>query len=103
MVFSIATKIQDSIQNSSTQMHKFNWKLLRNSFQDKRHFRFPPKFNMGTEIWGNLTFYCVNNPIQWTIANPVGLDWPAKCQKKTSCVSTRRPFPVPSTVHTDFF
>ena len=30
-------------------------------------------------------------PIQWTIANPVGADRPAKRQKKTSSVSTGRP------------
>ena len=36
-------------------------------------------------------------PIQWTIANPVGADRPAKRQKKTSCVSTG--WPVRSTVH----
>ena len=28
--------------------------------------------------------------IQWTIAYPVGVDRPAKRQKKTSCVSTGR-------------
>ena len=33
-------------------------------------------------------------PIQWTIANPVGADRPAKRQKKTSCVSTGWPVPV---------
>ena len=36
-------------------------------------------------------------PIQWTIANPVGSDRPAKRQKKASCVSTG--WPVRSTVH----
>ena len=36
-------------------------------------------------------------PIQWTIANPVGADRPAKRQKKTSCVSTG--WPVHNTVH----
>ena len=29
-------------------------------------------------------FYCVNNPIQWTNAIPVGADRPAKRQKKMS-------------------
>ena len=33
-------------------------------------------------------------PMQWTIANPVGADRPAKRQKKTSCVSTGQPVPV---------
>ena len=44
--------------------------------------------------WGkfNQPFYCVNsiNPIQWTIANLVGADRPAKRLKKLSCVSTSR-------------
>ena len=40
-------------------------------------------------------FIALIHPIQWTIANPVGADQPAKRQKKTSCVSTGRP--VPST------
>ena len=41
--------------------------------------------------------FCVNIfivlilTIQWTIANPVGADWPAKRQKKTSCVSLAGP------------
>ena len=33
-------------------------------------------------------------PIQWTIANPVDADRPAKRQKKMSCVSTGWPVPV---------
>ena len=40
-------------------------------------------------------FIALIHPIQWTIANPVGADWPAKRQKKASCVSTG--WPVPST------
>ena len=39
-------------------------------------------------------FIALIHPIQWTIANPVGTDQPAKHQKKTSCVSTGRPVPV---------
>ena len=39
-------------------------------------------------------FIALIHPIQWTIANPVGADRPAKRQKKTSCVSTSRPVPV---------
>ena len=35
-------------------------------------------------------FIALIHPIQWTIAYPVGADWPAKRQKKTSCVSTGR-------------
>ena len=42
-------------------------------------------------------FIALIHPIQWTIANPVGADRPAKRQKKTSCVSTG--WPVRSTVH----
>ena len=33
-------------------------------------------------------FIALIHPIQWTIANPVSADQPAKCQKKTPCVST---------------
>ena len=40
------------------------------------------------------TFTALIHPIQWTIANPVGADRPAKHQKKTSCVSTGWPVPV---------
>ena len=40
-------------------------------------------------------FIALIQPIQWTIAYPVGADRPAKRQKKTSCVSTGRS--VPST------
>ena len=36
----------------------------------------------------NFNFIALIHPIQWTIANPVGADRPAKRQKKTSCVST---------------
>ena len=39
-------------------------------------------------------FIALIHPIQWTIANPVGADRPAKRQKKTSCVSTGWPVPV---------
>ena len=39
-------------------------------------------------------FIALIHPIQWTIANPVGADQPAKCQKKTSCVSTGWPVSV---------
>ena len=48
-------------------------------------------------IWKKNIFIALIHPIQWTIANPVGADRPAKRQKKMSCVSTGRP--VPSTVH----
>ena len=34
------------------------------------------------------------HPIQWTIADPVGADQPAKHQKKMLCVTTSRPVPV---------
>ena len=34
-------------------------------------------------------FIALIHPTQWTIANPVGADWPTK-QKKSSCVSTAR-------------
>ena len=42
-----------------------------------------------------LTYFFIVfiHPIQWTIANPVGADRPAKRQKKT-CVSTGWPVPV---------
>ena len=43
----------------------------------------------------HVLFIVLIHPIQWTNATPVGADWPAKRQKKTSCVSTGRP--VPST------
>ena len=42
----------------------------------------------------NMFFIALIHPIQWTIANPVGADRPAKRQKKTSCVSTGWPVPV---------
>ena len=45
----------------------------------------------------NACFIALIHPIQWTIANPVGADRPAKRQKKTSCVATG--WPVRSTVH----
>ena len=45
----------------------------------------------------NQIFIALILPIQWTIANPVGADRPAKRQKKTSCVATG--WPVRSTVH----
>ena len=48
-------------------------------------------------IPGMLIFIALIHPIQWTIANPVGADRPAKRQKKTSCVATG--WPVRSTVH----
>ena len=37
------------------------------------------------KLW-NSHFIALILPIQWTIANPVGTDRPAKRQKKTSCV-----------------
>ena len=39
-------------------------------------------------------FIALIHPIQWTIANPVGADRPAKRQKKTTCVSTGQAGPV---------
>ena len=42
----------------------------------------------------NFNFIALIQPIQSTIANPVGADQPAKRQKKTSCVSTGWPVPV---------
>ena len=45
----------------------------------------------------NYNFIALIHPIQWTIANSVGADRPAKRQKKTSCVATG--WPVRSTVH----
>ena len=44
-----------------------------------------------------MHFIALIHPIQWTIANPVGADRPAKRQKKTSCVATG--WPVRSAVH----
>ena len=42
----------------------------------------------------NEYFIALMHPIQWTIANLVGADQPAKRQKKTSCVSTDQAGPV---------
>ena len=42
----------------------------------------------------NCIFIALIHPIQWPIAKPVGVDRPAKRQKKTSCVSTGWPVPV---------
>ena len=39
-------------------------------------------------------FITLIHPIQWTIANMISVDRPAKCQKKTSCVSTGQACPV---------
>ena len=41
-----------------------------------------------------MFFIALIHPIQWTIANPVCADRPAKRQKKTSCVSTGWSVPV---------
>ena len=30
-----------------------------------------------------MDFIALIHPIQWTIANPIGADWPAKRQKKS--------------------
>ena len=43
---------------------------------------------------GKIIFIALIHPIQWTIADLVGADRPAKCQKKTSCVSTGWSVPV---------
>ena len=43
---------------------------------------------------GTFLFIALMHPIQWTIAYPVGVDRPAKRQKKTSCVSTGQAGPV---------
>ena len=37
-----------------------------------------------------VIFVALIHPIQWTIANPVGADQPAKCQKKTAGGNTGR-------------
>ena len=57
---------------------------------------FETSFSYGKDIWIAATDYFIAliHPIQWTIANLVGADWPAKRQKKTSCVSTGWPVPV---------
>ena len=36
-------------------------------------------------------FIALIHPVQWTIANPVHTYWPAKQQKKSSCVSSSWP------------
>ena len=47
------------------------------------------------DINGDIAhFIALIHPIQWTIANLVGADQPAKPQKKTSCVSTGQAGPV---------
>ena len=33
-----------------------------------------------------MYFILLIHPIQWTIAYPVGADWPAKQQKKSPCM-----------------
>ena len=43
---------------------------------------------------GKNIFIALIHPIQYTIANPVSADWPAKQQKKPSCVSTGQAGPV---------
>ena len=45
----------------------------------------------------SVHFIALIHPIQWTFANPVGTDRPAKRQKKPSCVSTG--WPVPLCIH----
>ena len=45
-------------------------------------------------LFEKIHFIALIHPIQWTIANSVGADRPAKRQKKTSCVSTGWPVPV---------
>ena len=57
----------------------------------------PPPPLMGQTRVIKADFIALIHPIQWTIANPVGADRPAKRQKKTSCVATG--WPVRSTVH----
>ena len=42
----------------------------------------------------NVDFIALIHPIQWTIANPVVRDRPAKRQKKMSYVTTGWPVPV---------
>ena len=61
-------------------------------------------FFIYTIIWisslSKYIFIALIHPIQWTIANPVGTDRPAKRQKKTSCVlALATGWPVRSTVH----
>ena len=53
---------------------------------------------LGKNVRVQQDFIALIHPIQWTIANPVGADWPAKRQKKTSCVSTGRPVPSTSSL-----
>ena len=50
------------------------------------------RYSLG--IFCSTHFIALIHPIQWTIANRVGADRPAKRQKKTSCVSTGHPVPV---------
>ena len=56
-----------------------------------------PSQNVSYLAVDHAHFIALIHPIQWTIANPVGADRPAKRQKKTSCVATG--WPVRSTVH----
>ena len=48
-----------------------------------------------TSLPERCCFIALIHPIQWTIANPISTDRPAKCQKQTSCVSPG--WPVGST------
>ena len=90
-----------------------------NTFTDTRHLlilvamSYAKSYRSETSLLGRtpksrwMTYFIVLiHPIQWTIANPVGADRPAKRQKKTSCVSTGRPVPVLCTrkvAHHTFF
>ena len=61
------------------------------------HVRSADNFTAHYKAYEIPDFIALIHPIQWTIANPVGADRPAKRQKKTSCVATG--WPVRSTVH----
>ena len=87
--------------SAGSSLMEVEWNHLKTVFQErsaKRASKSQPESepdNVGELDTGEIDdFIALIHPIQWTIANPVGADQPAKRQKKTSCVSTGWPVPV---------
>ena len=72
------------------------WMIPRELYNIHKHFT--PNGSIKCEAIGNtianLHQSCaLVHPIQWTITDPVGTNWPIKRQKKSSCVTTNRSVP----------
>ena len=80
---------KNPIFGTTQLLNTYNFTLsctIRNMYSTLSHERSMEQWKLANLI-SKLNFHKLIHPIQWTIANPVGADRPAKRQKKSSYMS----------------